>query len=70
MNSQQEKVMQLFEKDNRMSPAFLMHKLKITSELATDLCHWAWRQRARDAFYMRAWGMNEEEYMRGDHLDG
>jgi hypothetical protein len=70
MDTQQEQTISIMEKDHRISPALLQNKLKVTHERAEQLCHWAWQLQARNAFYMRSWGLTAEEFERGDHLDG
>lgn len=70
MNKEQEQVLAYMEKDHRVNPTFLQCKMKITHNRAEELCHWAWSQRAKNAFYMRGWGLTKQEFERGDHLDG
>jgi hypothetical protein len=52
-----------------VSIALIMQKLKVTREVAEDLCLKFWYTTAKDCFYMRNFGVNTEGFLRGDFLD-
>jgi hypothetical protein len=70
MDTLQETVLGMMEKDHRVNPALLQMKLKLTHDKASELCHWAWNYRAKDCFFLRNFGMSMVDYEKGDHLDG
>lgn len=62
MKTLESETLSLMDANKRISPAFLACKLKITADKAQELFLWGYMQQAKNAFYLRRFGMNVKEY--------
>ncbi len=54
-------ILKLMDQNLRISPSFVANKLKVTSEMANDLCEWGWGHQCKKWFFMRNTTLKEDE---------
>jgi len=59
----------IMEKYDKISPALVMQKMKVTQETAENICIALWGEKAMEFFYLRNFGVTTEEFLKGDFLD-
>jgi hypothetical protein len=69
MDHLEKQVLNLMRVHGKVSPALIMNKMKVSSDVAEDLFCKSLFHQAKNWFYMRNFGMDTEEFMKGDFLE-
>jgi hypothetical protein len=69
MERMKNEMLELQRITTNVSPALIMRKFKVTAEVAEQLCLNLWHTNAKEWFYLRNFGVNTEDFHKGDFLN-
>lgn len=64
MDELQKKTLDILNLNGKVSPGYISRVFKVDIETAKSLCIQAYMDRCREYFYIRRYGMSEEEFKR------